>query len=133
VDSPNSLNKDMASKCSLTEINIEVTMRMVNLTGEDNTIGAMELAMKVSLKMVWEREMGHGWVKMEMNIKDISARIVKMDKESSDGQMETFIQENSVMIWDKVTAKWNGEMVVYTKVNGNEDYLTVEVFELINS
>jgi len=42
----------MASKCSLTEINIEVTMRMVNLTEEDNTIGAMELAMKVSLKMV---------------------------------------------------------------------------------
>jgi len=35
---------------------------------------------------------------MEMNIKDISAQIAKTDKESSDGQMETFIQENSMMI-----------------------------------
>jgi hypothetical protein len=56
-----------------------------------------------------------------------------MDKESLDGQMETFILENSVMIWGKVMVKWNGEMVVSTKGSGKEDYLMVEVFEFIIS
>ena len=49
------------------------------------------------------------------------------------GQMEIFIKENFMKIWDKEKEQWSGEMEVSTKDSGNMDCPMAEVLDFQHS
>jgi len=71
--------------------------------------------------MDWGKDKVYGLIKLEINMKDFSKMIRKMEEACINGQMEIFTTDNFQMIWDMEMVIWFGMMEVLMKVNGLED------------
>lgn len=89
---------DMEFKIFQMAISIKVIMSRVNLKGKDSIIGQMGLPMLESLSMGLDKGREFGLDKMEINIMEYLAMIVKMVQDNIIGKMEIFIEEISLKI-----------------------------------
>lgn len=117
----------MESKILLMEINIEGIINKENLMEKVNIFGQVEQLIKGNFIKDWEKEMEHGLVKEEINMRDHILLTVKTVLDSFDGQTVIFIVANFVRIWDKDVAKWNGTMTVAIKESGSAVFQMAKV------
>ena len=123
----------MEFSCFPMPTNTGGTTKMASLMERVFMNGPMELSTKVFSKTGSGKDKAAGSAREEISTKAISVQTAKTGRGSLDGPTATFIPETSAKTCDRAMGRWSGEMEVFTRDSGDEDYRTAEVIDCIIS